>query len=50
MGVGEEKTANKTSGSFEPDAACRKTPSWPPVPANSALRPAPLGVAGFGLR
>ena len=24
--------------------------SWPLAPANSALRPAPLGVAGFGLR
>ncbi|MDY3242356.1 MAG: hypothetical protein SO010_10355 [Candidatus Limiplasma sp.] len=30
---------------------CRKTPSWPLLPANSALRPTPPhGVAGFGLR
>ena len=32
-------------------AVCRKTQSWPQLPANSALRPAPPdGVAGFGLR
>ena len=28
---------------------CRKTPSWPPLPANSALRPAPH-VCGQTLR
>ena len=43
-------THSKTARYSNGRSVCRKTPIWPPLPANSALRPAMLRMADFGLR